>query len=212
MCMRSLLHGLRRLSLAACLVLLPAYGMTQQPPPMATTSPTVAPATDERTTLRQERAQLDAALKVAEAACQRRFAVEDCLRAERRKSRQAKDALRTRQNQLDLLERRERAEQRLQSIEMRQREHGPTGEARLPTAAQRPRAHPENRRATPPLAIIRAERQSRQHEAALRAAQAQQQQREKQAAAQEHKQRVQQAQAERAQRGLPVAAPLPTPK
>lgn len=207
--MRSLLHCLRSWGWMGCLVLLPAYGVAQ--PSVAPSSTAVAPTTDERTALRQERAQLDAAFKVAEAACQQRFAVEDCLRAERRKSRQAKDALRTRQNQLDLRERRQRAAQRLHTIEVRQREHAPTNEVRLPTPAQRPRAHPETRRAGPPLAVIRAQRQSRQHEAAQRAMQAQQQQREKKAAAQEHRQRVQQEQAERARRGLPIAAPLPTP-
>ena len=195
--MHPFLRGWPQIGLACALVLLHGHSVAQ---------------TDERAILRQERAQLDAALRLAETACQQRFAVEDCLRAERRKVRQAKDVLRARENQLDLQERRERAAQRLQSIEARQREHLPTGEVKAPQATPKSAAVPEKRRTSPPLAVIRAERQSRQQEAAQRAMQAQQQQRERQAAAQAHKQQVLREQAERAQKGQPAAAPLPVPQ
>lgn len=198
---RPFLQGWPQIGLACALVLLHGHSVAQ---------------TDERATLRQERAQLDAALRLAETACQQRFAVEDCLRAERRKVRQAKDVLRTRENQLDLQERRERAAQRLQSIETRQRKHLPTDEAKVPKrerATSRSAAGLEKRRTDPQLAVIRAEqRQSRQQEAAQQATQAQQQQRERLAAAQAHKQQVLREQAERAQKGQPVAAPLPIPQ
>ncbi|SEQ40104.1 hypothetical protein [Giesbergeria anulus] len=196
---RPFLQGWPQIGLACALVLLHGHSVAQ---------------TDERATLRQERAQLDAALRLAETACQQRFAVEDCLRAERRKVRQAKDVLRARENQLNLQERRERAAQRLQSIEARQREHLPTGEAKAPKKpTPRSGAGLEKRRTDPRLAVIRAEqRQARQQEAAQQATQAQQQQRERLAAAQAHKQQVLREQAERAQKGQPTAAPLPVPQ
>jgi len=194
---RRFLLGLRRMGLACILGLLHGHTVAQ---------------TDERTALRQERAQLDAALQSAKAACQQRFAVEDCLRAERRKARQSKDALRTRQNELDLLERRERAAQRLENIQARQQNHMPTGEVKTPKASQGNVAPLEKRRTTIPLAVVQAQRQSRQQQAAQQAVQAQERLRNKQAAAQEHKQQVLREQAERAQKGQPTAAPLPPPQ
>ena len=169
---------------------------------------------DQRHALRQERARLDAALKAAETGCYQRFAVEDCLQAERRKARQGRMALQARENQLELAQRRQRAAERQQSIAARQQEHATSA-----LAATTPRAAAVQRRKTamprpassPPQAILRAQRQARQQAAAEHAVQAQQKLQAKQAAAQAHKAQLLRQQAERSHSGKPPAAPLPVP-
>ena len=189
-----------------------AYGALPEPTVPAPAAYDTNTLAEQRHALRQERAQLDARLQAAEAACHQRFAVEDCLRAERRQARQKRMALQARENQLNLTERRQRAAQRQQSIEARQRQHTPTVAAISHRATQRhKKAAPRPSASPPPQAIIWAQRQARQQATAQHAAQAQQALQAKQAAAQAHKQQVLRQQAERAQSGKPPAAPLPVP-
>lgn len=196
-----------RFGLACILALLHAASPAQSP---------ATPPTSTAASLHQERARIDARLKTAETACYQRFAVEDCLRAARHQARQAKDALRERQNRLDAQERHQRAEQRLRTIQERQRNHAPTGAilstAKAAKAARQDLARHPPHRAAPDPVVISAQRQVRQREAAQQAARAQQQQRDKQAVAQAHRQQVQREQAERAQSGKPAAEPLPAPQ
>lgn len=182
------------------------------PTPITATTNSDHTLADQRHALRQERARLDAALKAAETGCYQRFAVEDCLQAERRKARQGRMALQARENQLELAQRRQRAAERQQSIAARQREHAPsTLAATQPRAIQRRTAAMPRPVSGPPPAVLRAQRQARQQAAAEQAVQAQQKLQAKQAAAQAHKEQLLRQQAQRSQSGKPPAAPLPVP-
>ena len=184
------------------------------PTPITATTNSNHSLADQRHALRQERVRLDADLKAAEISCYQRFAVEDCLQAERRKARQGRMALQARENQLELAQRRQRAAERQQSIAARQQEHATSALAATPpraTAVQRRKTAMPRPASSPPQAILRAQRQARQQAAAEHAVQAQQKLQAKQAAAQAHKAQILRQQAERSHSGKPPAAPLPVP-
>ncbi len=88
----------------------------------------------EREQLRAQREAINAALQQGEAACYQRFAVEDCLKRERRSARQATAPLVQREAALDEAERRGRAALRLSDIAERQQMQplpGPVKPARV---------------------------------------------------------------------------------
>ncbi|WP_312304236.1 hypothetical protein [Pulveribacter sp.] len=90
-------------------------------PALAQADPAAAARRDaQRAQLQRERQAIEAQLAKDEAACYRRFAVEDCLRRARAEARE-RDAIRWRQElELNDEERREKAEQRRRSIDERQ--------------------------------------------------------------------------------------------
>ncbi len=95
-----------------------------------------------------ERAEIELRFAAAQAACQQQFFVTACLDAAGAERRHALTALQQRQNLLDDARRRDKAAQRLQSIEQRQsqvREPGP----RLPAPIAVPRALPASAAARP---------------------------------------------------------------
>lgn len=126
-----------------------ALAIAQEPAVQAPAAPSSAPSgvldrTAERERIRRERQAIDQSLQHAQAACYQRFAVEDCLRAARRRAREDLAVLRQQESMMDDSERRERAALRLRSIEERQSIRA--AEA-LPASV--PRASPRRHRRQP---------------------------------------------------------------
>ena len=172
----------------------------------------------ERAHLQQQRQAIGAGLKQAEMACYQRFAVEDCLKRERRSAREAIAPLAQREAALDEAERRERAALRLNDIAKRQQTApaapGPAtvrSPATPPDVLQQERAFEAQERAQrlqekqQRHAAEQAE-QGPQREAA--AAKARQRLDEKREAAERRRARALQAQQERAAAGRKAPAPL----
>lgn len=125
---------------------LPRQQPVEQSAPAAASIQAVAPGspeaqaaalqarTQERAHLHQQRQDIDAALRRGESECYQRFAVEDCLKRERRSARQATAPLVQREAALDEAERRGRAALRLSDIAERQQMQplpGPVKPARV---------------------------------------------------------------------------------
>lgn len=194
-----------------------ALAIAQEPAVQAPAAPSSAPSgvldrTAERERIRRERQAIDQSLQHAQAACYQRFAVEDCLRAARRRAREDLAVLRQQESMMDDSERRERAALRLRSIEERQSIRA--AEA-LPASV--PRASPPQAsqaalpRVRPPVRdpeTTHANKEERRQALQQRAAAERQRQAEKLQATQERKVRVQQRQAQDAARGRKPAAPL----
>ncbi len=194
----------------------------------------------ERVRIHHERQAVDRALGQAEAACYQRFAVEDCLRQERQKTRKTQARLRQQEAALDQAERRERAAQRLKAIAERES----TQPAPVPATsqikgavdsaqpAQPANAGPEKVQKEPRPNALSRDQQARErarqqqekrkaHQAsqggsvsgpAAQAAKARQLREEKNAAAVQHKAQVLKSQADNAAAGRMPAAPLsPSP-
>ena len=178
----------------------------------------------QRDRIHQERQAITAARKRDEAACYRRFAVEDCLREVRAKARGAELQLRAREVQLNDAQRKEKAAERLRAIEEKQRvapdRSRPQGAARgvgrgAPASADDLRTQHQQD------ALRRAEQQrnrqqsmaanqaQRAKENADRAATARARHADNVKSAQERRERVQKMQAESAAAGRKPAAPLP---
>lgn len=164
----------------------------------------------------QEKGQIHQSLHQAERACYQRFAVEDCLQAERRNAREALAAVRQNEAALDAKMRRERADQRLQVIDERLKSHP------APVSVVPPRhpLQPAKVRAVAPMAAaaVQARQKAALREASIRAARARaarERQTQKWDAAQAHKAQVEER-AERAKlsqksSGRPPAMSLPPP-
>lgn len=163
----------------------------------------------QRERIGRERLAIDETLQRAQAACYQRFAVEDCLRAARRRAREDLAVLRQQESVMDDRERRERAAQRLHGVEERQQGRG----ADVPPAAvpRASRTQEDSLRPQPqarPPDAGRPGPQERRQALQQRAALERQRQTEKQQSAQNRKARAQQRQDEDAARGRQPAAPL----
>lgn len=156
-------------------------------------------------------AQIHENLQQAEAVCYQRFAVEDCLQAERRNARQALVAVHQNEAALDAQMRRERANQRLQAIDERLQSHTPVS-----VVPPRHPLQPAKVRAVAPMAAaVQAHQKAALREASTRALQAsaaRERQIQKQGAAQAHKAQVEERiKASTKTSGRPPAMPLPVP-
>ena len=97
----------------------------------------------EREQLRAQREAIKAALLHGEAQCYQRCAVEDCLKRERRRARQASAPLAQREVALDEAERRERAALRRSDIAERQQTQQPSPSLVGPAQVRNPDAAPD---------------------------------------------------------------------
>jgi len=71
----------------------------------------------ERARLTKERAEIDARAKAEQTACYQRFAVEDCLQESRRKRRTAEDSIKRQEADLNDMERKRRAADKLERLD-----------------------------------------------------------------------------------------------
>ncbi len=180
----------------------------------------------EHDRIRHEREALAAVRQRDEAACYKQFAVEDCLRSVRTKAREAGDRLRAQEVELNDAERREKAAERLRSIEEKQKAVPPPASRAQGTDAtvRKSPADPANTKAQRDHdAEQRAQLQRnrvQQHDSeqaaraavqADRAAQARVRHAETLKAADERRARVEKSQADAAAKGHPPGAPLPVP-
>lgn len=180
----------------------------------------------EHERIRHEREALAAMRQKEEAACYKQFAVEDCLRSVRTKAREAGDRLRAQEVELNDAERREKAAERLRSIEEKQKavpppaSRGQGSDATVrktpadPASTKAQREHDAEQRAQ--LQRNRAQQHDSEQAAraaiqADRAAQARVRHAETLKAADERRARVEKSQADAAAKGHPPAAPLPAP-
>ena len=205
------MNASRVLPAGAFLVLL-WTGVVSAQVPTAPSSVSMGKAdhTAERERIRREREAIDEKLQRTQVTCYQRFAVEGCLRAARRQARTDHAVLRQQESLMDDRERRERAAQRLQSIE--DRRSARAADAPEPPVISRPPHSPRPlssaRRPASPPAAAGANQEQRRQALQMRAAEERQRRMEKQQAAQERKARVQQRQAQEAARGRQPAAPL----
>lgn len=180
----------------------------------------------EHERIRHEREALAAMRQKEEAACYKQFAVEDCLRSVRTKAREAGDRLRAQEVELNDAERKEKAAERLRSIEEKQKavpppaSRGQGSDATVrktpadPASTKAQREHDAEQRAQ--LQRNRAQQHDSEQAAraavqADRAAQARVRHAETLKAADERRARVEKSQADAAAKGRPPAAPLPAP-
>lgn len=180
----------------------------------------------EHLRIRHERAALAASRQRDEAACYKRFAVEDCLREVRAKVREVENLLRSQEVELNDAERREKAAERLRAIEEKQNAvpaltpAGKKGDTKVrkapldPGDAKTQHAHDAQQRAQQQ----RERAQSQATEQATRAASnneraAKTRERHAQTlkAAEERRARVEKASADALAQGHKPAAPLPAP-
>lgn len=198
------MNALRILGLAGFLALLATVARAQEALPPATSQANAERAA-ERQRIQQEKNAIAARLKQAETACYQRFAVEDCLRAARRGARAERAVLHQRESLIDDAERRERAQQRLKTVEQRQAAHSAEERPAPRVAASRPA------RATDPAVPEQRARKQSEREASARVSQEKRSQalEEKQQAAAERKARLLQQQEQEKARGHQPAAPLP---
>lgn len=180
----------------------------------------------EHERIRHEREALAAVRQKEEAACYKQFAVEDCLRSVRTKAREAGDRLRAQEVELNDAERREKAAERLRSIEEKQkavpppaaRGQGTDATVRKtpadPASTKAQRDHDAEQRALLQRSRVQqhdSEQAARAAVQADRAVQARIRHAETLKAAEERRARVEKSQADAAAKGHPPAAPLPTP-
>ena len=174
----------------------------------------------EREQLRAQREAIGAALQHGEAACYQRFAVEDCLKRERRSARQATAPLVQREVALDEAERRERAALRMGDLAERQQTQplpGLAGPARVrnpgavPDVLEQERAYEAQERAQRLQERQQRHAAERPDQIAQRAAaaeKARQRLEDKRQAAERRRDRALQAQQQRAASGRPAPAAL----
>jgi|APLak6261661892_1056031.scaffolds.fasta_scaffold28133_2 colicin import membrane protein len=180
----------------------------------------------EHERIRHEREALAAVRQKEEAACYKQFAVEDCLRSVRTKARETGDRLRAQEVELNDAERREKAAERLRSIEEKQKAVPPPasrGQGTDATVRKTPadaastkaqRDHDAEQRALQQRNRVQQHDSEQAARAALqadRASQARVRHAETQKAAEERRARVEKSQADAAAKGRPPAAPLPAP-
>lgn len=180
----------------------------------------------EHERIRHEREALSAMRQKEEAACYQRFAVEDCLRGIRAKARDAEDRLRAQEVGLNDAERKEKAAERLRSIEEKQKAvpaMPPAGKGadavlrKTPTDPQTTKAqrdHDAEQRAQQQRSraqVQASEQATRAAVSADRAAKARARHAEALKAAEERRARVGKSQADAAAQGHKPAAPLPAP-
>lgn len=178
----------------------------------------------EHERIRHEREALAAVRQKEEAACYKQFAVEDCLRSVRTKAREAGDRLRAQEVELNDAERREKAAERLRSIEEKQKAVPPPasrGQGTDATVRQPPadpattkaqRDHDAEQRALLQRSRVQqhdSEQAARAAVQADRAAQARIRHAETLKAAEERRARAEKSKADAAAKGHPPAAPLP---
>lgn len=174
-----------------------------------------------RALISQQRQDIQAELKRLEAACYQRFAVEDCLRRARADARMRDNLLWREELEIDEAERRDKAAQRLQSVQQRQQDGhaGPQGNEPAAPAPQAQgdageRAQQAHERATEARrrrAAHAAEQQRRAQEQAERLETARQRHEERQRKARERREEHDRRRAEEAAQGKLPAQPLPTP-
>lgn len=181
----------------------------------------------EHQRIRHERDAIQSQRLKDEAVCYRQFAVEDCLKAVRAQVRVAEARLRAQEIDLNDAERKEKAADRLKSIEEKQRPvpaadaaaGGPPGATlRKPTADSQATKAQRDQAAQQRAQQQRSRAQKQEHEQAAhsaesadRAAQARSRHAETLRAAEERRARVEKAKAEAAAKGRAPAAPLPPP-
>jgi hypothetical protein len=180
----------------------------------------------EHARITRERAALAAGRQRDEAACYKRFAVEDCLRGVRAKVRDVESALRSQEVELNDAERREKAAERLRAIEEKQNAvptpppGGKKGDAKVrkgqpgPDDVKTQHDHAAQQRAQQQRERAQSqatEQASRAASNAERAAKTRERHAEALKAAQERRARVEKASADAAAQGLKPAAPLPAP-
>lgn len=216
-------------ALAATLALSAVHAQSSQPTEhdAVSAASVAAQRKAEHERIRDERAALKSQRQRDESACYQRFSVEDCLRGVRAQAREAEVRLRNQEFALNDAERKEKAAERLRSIEEKQSavraapsagegggatlRHPPRGAE--PAASRAQREQDAERRAL----VQRDRTQAQAHEqsvrnadSAERAAKARARQEEAVKAAQERRARVEKARADAAAAGRVPAAPLPT--
>jgi hypothetical protein len=221
-----MMHKAQRALALALLAAAPAWAQPAAELP-APAAPFASPAERqaERDRIQHERRTSTTARKREEAACYRRFAVEDCLRDVRAKARVTELNLRAREVRVNDAERRAKAAERLRSIEEKQRvapdRSQPQGSARgsnraaLPLGSEalqsqhdleaRRRAREQRNRQQSHAA----DQAERARDNAERAATARLRHEENLKSAQERRERVEKMQSQAAASGRPPAAPLP---
>lgn len=180
----------------------------------------------EHERIRHEREALAAGRQKDEAACYKLFAVEDCLRGVRAKAREAGDRLRAQEVELNDAERREKAAERLRSIEEKQQgvpapaSKGKGGDAVVrkapadPVGTKAQRDHDAEQRAQMQRNRVQqqaSEQATRAATSADRAAKARVRHAQALKAADERRARVEKSQADAAAQGRKPAAPLSAP-
>ena len=184
--------------------------------------------------IRRDRAALAAARHQQDAACYQRFAVEDCLRTVRAKSREVESRLRAQEVELNDAERRQKAADRVRSIKERTqsvpatpgpaqvrgavvREPPSGGERKVPTDPQNLKMQ-RDQEAAQRAQQQRQRKQTQSSQQASRAAanadqaaKARERQVEALKAADERRMRVEKAKTDAAAQGRKPAAPLPLP-
>jgi len=171
----------------------------------------------EHERIRHERDVLKAQQVKDEAACYQRFAVEDCLRGVRARARDAEGRLRTQEIMLNDAERKEKAADRLKTIEEKQRPvpaeaKGPDAVLRKPPTTQAQRDHDAALRAEQQRSRVQRQTDAqarRAADSAERAAQARTRHAETLKAAEERRARVEKARVDAEAQGRKPAAPLP---
>lgn len=176
----------------------------------------------EHERIRHEREAIKTKRDKDEAACYRRFAVEDCLRGVRADVRTAEGRLRTQEIELNDAERREKAAARRQSIEEKEGAVVPARPSAADATLRKPQQDPDSvksqrdqeagQRAQQQRIRVQQEAQERAQRSAgsaEHAAQARARHEQALKAAQERRARVEKSQAEAAARGRKPAAPLP---
>lgn len=223
---------LKRLALVAlagfaCVLAAPAPAQSGAPAGVPQGSPQAAAAQRkaEHDRIRHERDAIKARRQQDEAACYQRFSVEDCLRGVRAGARDAESRLRAQEIELNDAERKEKAAERLKSIEEKQRAvvpEGPSAGASAPDALLRKPHDPQGMKSQRDQEAGQRAQQQRDrvqkqaeeraaHNAtnAERAAQARERHAAALKAAQERRARIEKSQAEAAAQGRKPAAPLP---
>lgn len=179
----------------------------------------------ERAHIADERKAVASRRLAGETECYKLFAVEDCLRVERNRAREAEAGLRTREMQINDAERKEKATERRRSIAEKQNaQPGPPGETpevgigvrgqphvQAPRTPRTPRTPVAPTPRTQDLQQREAEQAQRAGEAAQRAGRARERHAEELKAAETRRARVAREQAAAAASGRKPAAPLPVP-
>jgi hypothetical protein len=177
----------------------------------------------ERTHIQEERKAIATRRLAAETECYKLFAVEDCLRQERNRAREAEAGLRKREMQINDAERKEKATERRRSIaEKQSAQPGPPGaEQEVKAGVRGQPSHTTRLPRTPRTPTVptpapdvhqrEAERAQRAAETSQRAARARDRHAEELKTAQERRARVERDKAAAAAAGRKPAAPLPAP-
>lgn len=206
-------------------VLAPARAQDDAPDALPERKAAHAQRKAERAGIDQERKAIAERQLGADKECYKLFAVEDCLRTSRNRTREAEAGLRKREMQINDAERKEKAADRRRSIaEKQSAQPGPPGEVPEVGIGVRGQPHVQTPRTprTPKTPVVptpraqdiqqrEAERAQRAAEAAQRAGRARERHAEELKAAEARRARVARDQAAAAASGRKPAAPLPVP-